>query len=180
MSDPNLSDEFVYSNKNPTIFLDIDGVLNDHSRLNNGFSTINQENVSKLNYIFSRIPNLQLVISSAWRYIILNNHMSLIGFEIMLLTYGINCHNRVVGHTRKDLSDGDYSSDGESYQRGLQERVNQINDFIEYHKLTNYIILDDLTLPFISNRDRFIQTNPATGMTLEDADNAIKLLCSVK
>jgi hypothetical protein len=170
MTDPILQDEFVYSNKNPTIFLDIDGVLNTHTRFPNSYSTIEQPQVRQLNQIFAHVDNLQLVISSAWRYLILTDNMSVQGFECMLLTYGINCANRVVGHTRKD-----YKWDNDEIS--IADRADQITEFVQLHNIENYIVLDDLPLPL---SDRFIQTQPDKGLTQKEAIKAIKILCSVK
>ena len=45
----------------PYLFLDIDGVLNDNRR------ELNPRNVGRLKAILARVPDLRIVISSAWR-----------------------------------------------------------------------------------------------------------------
>lgn len=49
------------------IFLDIDGVLNDHSRSSSGYCTIDSDKVELFNQILDAHPNARVVISSAWR-----------------------------------------------------------------------------------------------------------------
>lgn len=53
------------------LFLDIDGVLNDHTRTPSGYCGIQADKVSHLNFILKEAPEVQIVISSAWRYIML-------------------------------------------------------------------------------------------------------------
>lgn len=47
------------------LFLDIDGVLNSHTKLANGYCGIEPKQVEMLNCLLDDIPDLKLVISSA-------------------------------------------------------------------------------------------------------------------
>lgn len=82
------------------LFLDIDGVLNDHTRMASGYCTIHTDKGDLLNQILDAHPDVQIVISSAWRYLVTGGHMTVKGFENMLLTYGLKVFNRVHGVTR--------------------------------------------------------------------------------
>lgn len=52
------------------IFLDIDGVLNDHRRMRNGYSQLTRRCVRELAKILRTRPEARIVVSSAWRYIV--------------------------------------------------------------------------------------------------------------
>lgn len=81
------------------IFLDIDGVLNDHTQMENHYCGTKYECVQQFNRILDAVPEAKIVISSAWRYMILRGDVTLKGFEMLLLTHGVKCHERVIGHT---------------------------------------------------------------------------------
>lgn len=146
------------------IFLDIDGVLNDHEETESGYCGIKPACVSELNRILRAASDAHLVISSAWRYLILNGEMTLTGFMWLLLHNGIDCQNRVHGYTRKDVLGCD---------QGEQERAQQIREYIDAHGIELFVVLDDLDLPI----ENFIRTNGSVGLTSADAGKAIQILC---
>jgi hypothetical protein len=82
--------------------LDIDGVLNRHCRHGNGYCGIEPECVRWLNLILSELPDVKILIHSAWRYLVIGGRMDLKGFEYLLLTHGVNCEGRIIGHTDAD------------------------------------------------------------------------------
>jgi hypothetical protein len=63
------------------IFLDIDGVLNRHILQNNGYCGIEQPHVQALNYILAKVPEAKIVVSSAWRYMVHQQAMTLKGLS---------------------------------------------------------------------------------------------------
>ena len=135
-----------------TIFLDIDGVLNNHTPLNNGYCGIDRERAILFNGL---LYDSELVISSAWRYLVLNKYMTILGFENLLLTHGLKCHNKVKNITRQDRYIG-------------EPREEQIKDYIILHKIKDYVVLDDLDLKI----DNFYKVN--NGLTEEDIKNIRK------
>src|ERR1700728_3493853 len=83
------------------IFLDIDGVLNNHQ-----FDTeimcgqIHKDKVILLNSILRR-TDARIVLSSAWRYLVYRNEMNLMGLEWLLRSHGV-LKDRLIGITRQD------------------------------------------------------------------------------
>ena len=111
------------------IFLDIDGVLNDHERHQNGYTGLKPKNVAAFNWLLSLLPGAKIVISSAWRYM----GVTPLQFENLLLTHGVDCSGRVIGFTRKDL-DKD------------EPRLDQILDWVKENNVTDWFAIDDLNL----------------------------------
>jgi hypothetical protein len=71
------------------LFLDIDGVLNDHAFCEVAQScTIKPQCMGHLNQIIHS-TGCSIVLTSAWRYIIHGGDMTLKGFEYMLRTHGL-------------------------------------------------------------------------------------------
>ncbi len=157
------------------VFLDIDGVLNKHEKLASGYCGIAQEQVTNLNKLLDDLPNLKIVISSAWRYLILRGDMTLKGFESLLLVHGIKCYGRVAGHT---VADGDICDEPDHFgieawkEVGLKMRATQIKRYLEMNEIISFVVLDDLPLQ-IHNQ---IQTDPLVGLTVDDIEEAKRLL----
>lgn len=142
------------------LFLDIDGVLNDHHPMSNHYCSIKHECVECFNKILSNHMDLKIVISSAWRYLIIKGSMTLKGFEQMMLTHGLECHNRFIGHTEVDTEQ-------------VQRREDQILNYVASQNIKNYVVLDDLPLEL---EKRFIRTDGNIGLTEFKAMQVINLL----
>ena len=69
------------------IFLDIDGVLNQTG--NAASLPFDPNCVMYLNHVIKE-TGAHIVISSAWRYQILEGHMTLKGFEFLMKTHGLD------------------------------------------------------------------------------------------
>lgn len=148
------------------LFLDIDGVLNGHQKVIPGslYCGIRRDCVERLNRIIES-TDCQLVISSAWRYMILGGAMTLKGFEYFLLTHGVDCHERVHGHTVSD----------ELYDR----REHQILHYLaQFPERPAWCVLDDdpMGMSFGANQWRLVRTDGTKGLTTEDADRLIAIL----
>lgn len=159
------------------LFLDIDGVLNGHEKLASGYCGIRQENVFFLNHILDHAPDMQLVISSAWRYMILRGEMSVRGFEMLLLVNGIKCFGRVHGHTVADGEVADEPShlDDEAWRTaGLLMRGAQIERYVIEHRPASWAVVDDL--PLAIDPTHFIQTDSARGLTANVAWALVEIL----
>lgn len=61
------------------LFLDIDGVLNNGKPTASGYCTIDYDKALLLNELLDTLPDVKVVISSAWRYLVLTRQMT-IGF----------------------------------------------------------------------------------------------------
>ncbi len=132
------------------IFLDIDGVLNDHTPMENRYNGTKPECVSCFNRLLRVIPDAKIVISSAWRYLMLRGDMTVKGFEMLLQTHGINCRDIVIGHTKADgpIEEEPHHHDEPERWRlaGLRWRAEQIRTWVDEHKVKSFIVLDDLDL----------------------------------
>lgn len=163
------------------IFLDIDGVLNPMIPHRRGIGKtakyempsdfeplreIDPECVSNFNRIIVA-TDAKIVISSAWRNLIINGHMNLRGFSVLLWSHGVR--GEVVGHTRKSREDN---------EEGREPRWMQIRDWLSFNRspdleLVRYCILDDDHTAFGGRPG--VQAN-SNGLTLDDANRAIEIL----
>jgi len=136
------------------LFLDIDGVLNDHQDLGNGYSGISKAGRECFNMIMDHCPDVQVVISSAWRYHVHNGEMSTKGLEELLLTHGLKVKDRIYGITEPDpveFRKGHWTEKPKEwwYEQGLKWRKGQIQAYVEqgrYDWVTKFVVLDDLPL----------------------------------
>lgn len=151
--------------RKPIIFLDIDGVLNGHEYNNGAQScTIKQECVEHFNHILLML-DAEVVLSSAWRYLIANNAMTLGGFAVMLRTHGVHhsISQRLIGITPTDEE--------------TAERPDQIRSWLSKNpKVSDFIVIDDLMLDWGDLRDRVVQTDELHGLTKSEAELAINLI----
>lgn len=145
------------------IFLDIDGVLNDHATFENGYCGIKAECVARLNRILLE-TGANLVISSAWRYLIISRSMTREGFQNLLLSHGVNCYKKIRGTTQPDM--------------GAITRGQQILAWLICNGFAGtYVVLDDLDDAGIAEEGLpFVRTDGKVGLTDADADKAIAIL----
>lgn len=126
-----------------------------------------------LNWILDAVP-VKLVISSAWRYLILRGDMTLKGFEYLLLVHGVDCKGRLHGYTDADvessLEPSHFAAD-EWHRRGLKWRSRQVQDYVKRHRIDKWAVVDDLDLQ-VAN---FVRVG-VTGLEWEDAKKLVALL----
>jgi HAD domain in Swiss Army Knife RNA repair proteins len=145
------------------IFLDIDGVLNGHERYPNGYCGTKWECVQRLNWVLFQ-TGAKLVISSAWRYLVLSEYMNLKGFENLLLTHGVDSLGRVLDVLDADASDKD---------RG--QLILQWLD--QWNWKGAYVVLDDMNNLGIAEAGHpHVLVDGALGLTDEDAHRAVAIL----
>lgn len=154
----------------PVLFLDVDGVLNfEDAHTTIGRAKIEPRCVEALNLVLG-IAKPRIIVSSSWRYLVIEGAMTVKGFEHLLNSHGVMCRNLVDGITRPDERD----------VTGVrwEPRANQIADWLAAHPdVTRYAILDDGDHEFTARGMRFVQTDPMAGLTLDDAEKVLKLLC---
>lgn len=150
------------------LFLDIDGVLNGHESVH-GCCIIQPRCVPHLNRIITE-TDCKLVISSSWRYMVHNGAMTLLGFEYMLRTHGINAAGRLHGITATD-EDSPSKNDPDDAD-DYSQRQWQIQQYMRRNPCDSYVILDDgkMNMPF------FVQTDGTVGLTSVTANSAIRFL----
>jgi hypothetical protein len=144
---------------NMILFLDIDGVLNGHRAHENGYCGTYPSCVAVFNDILEHFPEIPIVVSSAWRYLVLNKCMTIKGFENMMLTHGLKCRGRFEGIT---VSDEVFST-----------REYQILDYVGDSK-SEWLAIDDLPLALPDTN--FYRTNGETGLTEEDGSKIKNIL----
>jgi len=157
------------------IFMDVDGVLNDHERvpfseMPANYTSITQRCVANFNRIILACEAV-VVLSSSWRYLILNEHMSIHGFQTLLTSHGVRGH--LISHTRADakLDNDDYEPRWMQIRDWLKEPLNHKGQKVS---IDRYCIIDDDPDAFGGRPG--VQTNGAVGLTEKDADEAIAIL----
>lgn len=157
------------------LFLDIDGVLNGHEALESGYCGISHERASILNRVLSAVPDVQIVVSSAWRYMILEGAMTLKGFSYVLSMHGVLAYGRMHGHTDADVHPDEQPDhfDRETWKRlGLTWRAEQIRSYLSRHPVERWAVIDDLPLEI----ENLVQTDGNVGLTDADAERLIAIL----
>jgi len=147
------------------LFLDIDGVLNNHSRQMNLYCGIHRDKTELLNKVI--LPtNCNIVISSAWRYMVLSGEMTVKGFEYMLLSHGLQCYDRVIDVTPSD--------------EVINTRGKQVSYWLEKHRqkydVKEYVVVDDLSLDIESCGHPFVQTDSTVGLEERHIEEIITIL----
>lgn len=146
------------------LFLDIDGVLNgNHFWHEKNIYAIDPKCMERLNEIIWQ-TGAAIVVSSSWRYLVLNGDMTPAGFGYMLRTHGLTSQAKVIGVTREDADSDD------------DLRSTQIRDWMKVSEelIQSYVVIDDLPLQGFGSR--FIQTDSVVGLTDENAEQAIAIL----
>lgn len=150
------------------LFLDVDGILNRHIAYpQNGYCGIEPECLAQFNRIIEAVPDLGVVLSSAWRYQVLGRATTLLGFNYLLLTHGVDKRLQLVGCTP---SDEDIRGRGRQIEAWLQE-------YSSFYDVTQYAILDDETAhDFTPLWTHLIRCNGSEGLTCERANLTINKL----
>ncbi len=145
------------------IFLDIDGVLNSDSWLDeHGSLTCDPANVRWLNHLV-KSTGADIVVSSDWR-----KWMSWPELCSRLIAAGVAA--RLVGTTPVIESDSDDFGDA------LPPRGHEVDLWLQTHEFPGtFVILDDRS-DLQPHRGRLIQTHPDTGLTEPDFALAAALL----
>lgn len=139
-----------------TIFIDIDGVLNDHSISNDsGYCGILPICMSRWNSIL-RSTGAQVVISSAWRYMVLEGSMTLEGFR-----HGwYQPRDNIIGLIPRDVLE---------YSRA------ELCLQVPYDPV--YVCIDDLDLGYAALSLPFVQTDGRYGLQDHDVIRIKEILC---
>jgi hypothetical protein len=160
------------------IFLDVDKVLNTEAdRHGNGYNGICPQLARNFNLVLEAAPDALIVVSSSWRYHVLSGRMKPDGLRELLCHFGLDLYGRNLAVTAKDPYHwGDRRCDGWTEERwhseGIAWRVQQIRGFVARHKITRFVVFDDLPLEL----PELIQTNESTGLTIGDVERAVKAL----
>lgn len=165
------------------LYLDIDHVLNCGRKHPNGYAGMELHCLGYLAMILDAVPDLKIVLSTSWRYACLGGHWTTTGFEMVMLTHGMdwnaingriedftiddNTVDRRLGVLRTDMT----PEEREAFEvLGHEVRAAQIYAHAWYTGVDFFVVLDDLPLPM----PELIQTSKSTGLTLEDVFEALR------
>lgn len=156
------------------LFLDIDGVLNQHEPLHPEVmcGNIHDDKVHRLNLILAE-TGAKIVLSSAWRYIVHRGEMNLAGMGWLLRSHGIL--DRLVGITRPDTMMPAMFTGKEAWPVE-NERGQQIADYLAVNPCSRYVVLDDLDLGISKAGHPFVHVNGAVGLWSNDVADAVAKL----
>jgi hypothetical protein len=121
---------------------------------------INRNNMWVLGYIMDQVPDLKIVISSAWR-VFYNMEDFVELFKIFNLD-----GSRIIGKTPKKLSS----------ERHTEIRM-WVDDYTElHHKEVDFLAVDDHVIWDLTSefKEREVLTDPWVGATMHDAIKIIK------
>lgn len=164
------------------IFLDIDGVLNDHKPLPNHYAQLNLENVFQFCLILEALPEAKIVVSSAWRYMIHSGAVGPRGLEYLFCLFGANfstVDRRIIGWTETDeetcveigLAEPGALLDYQWLkENGCELRALQIERYVaSLDGDVRFVVLDDLDLGI----PELIQTDGEVGLTPKEARDVV-------
>jgi len=167
------------------LFLDIDGVLNQHTYdLISGCTTIRPHLMDRINWVLDA-TGAHIVLSSAWRYHVYRKEMTVVGMEWLLRSHGL-MKDRFIGITKPDPKPGPMQpfSKEPGDQPDDTDRGQQILDWVLENDLKGrgirYAVIDDNDLKITKHGHPFIQTNSTFGIQWGNAHELAKLLREVK
>lgn len=145
------------------LFLDFDGVLNsdEYNLLNENIDdwnysydvVLDEKAIKLLNIICKFLPDMKIVISSSWR-----THYDMNIMLQKLFDVGFRYLDVVIGYTPVTHQ-----------TRGADIYEYCLNNIVE-----TFCILDDSADIFSHQKDSFIQTNPAIGLTIIEVFKVIQ------
>jgi hypothetical protein len=151
----------------PILFLDIDGVLVPDGEDIHHHPQFHPRCVNALKSILIAVPNLRIVFCTTWR---LTRHV-----------------NRLHEQWNANGLPGDLPIDGTPDLREdlntprLYRRGHEIKAWLDAHpNVTRWVVLDDerLAIEPVLGSEQCVFTNPARGLTPENAERAIEILSS--
>lgn len=149
----------------PIIFLDIDGVLNNHSvHPITKYGSIDRDKAELFNEILER-TGAKFVVTSAWRYVVHCGSMTWKGLQNLLYTHWIRA-DRYRDYTRPD--------DGV-----VTDRARQVTKYLSRwskRKRMSYVVIDDIDFGFKVAGHPFVKIDGDIGITRGDAEKVIAIL----
>ena len=162
------------------IFLDVDGVLNSEmwnekhrNEVQNGVC-IDESKVELLTMIIKKTGAV-IVLHSGWRFW-LGDKLESLNREAEFLLSLLKKHGIEIYDITPDFS----TEEIRRTKKFSLVKAGEIIDWIRVHHVTEYLILDDLDLYLDEIVPYQIRTNPATGLTGQDAEKAIEMLNGFK
>ncbi len=149
----------------PIIFLDVDGVLIAYPEGEHTPPQFTPRCVQAFKTILEAVPGVRVVLSSTWR---LPQHVN-------------QLHAQWLAHGFSEALAWDGTPDlrGDLDVSRLHRRGLEIKAWLEAHPNSQrWVVLDDerMAIEPVLGNERCVFTNPARGLTAEDAERAINLL----
>jgi hypothetical protein len=165
------------------LFLDIDGVMNSHEKHTNGYTGMSADCVTRLNFILYE-TDARIVVSSAWRFLVLSGSMKVEGLENLFLTHGINCYEKVIGITGMSIYDPETKVESPSRGELIKQWLGEHKDL----DIKSFAVVDDgnstsgddFGITEAVGEERFVQTDSVIGLTDHDAMRVIRILNGVR
>jgi len=158
------------------LFLDVDGVANQHVPHPNGYCGMTPECVARLNRVFAA-TDCKVVVSSSWRYMVLGGEMTVKGLEYLFLTHGLNVRDRLLGVTPSDEATGGHERRAEQVASWIREWRDDVQDRAAVRPpVPVYAVVDDRPYDFPPAPYPFVHVAESSGLTDADADRLIELL----
>lgn len=148
------------------LFLDLDGVANQHVSRPNGYCGMTPKCVARLNRVFAA-TDCRVVVSSSWRYMVIGGAMTVRGLEYLFLTHGLNVSGRVLGITPSDEDTGGHERRAEQVAAWLRDDAVGV---------TRWAVVDDRPYDFPPPPYPFVHVAESSGLTDANADRLIELL----
>lgn len=148
------------------LFLDIDGVANNHVPHPNGYCGMTPECVARLNRVIAA-TDCRVVVSSSWRYMVIGKAMTVRGLEYLFMTHGLDVRGRVLGVTPPDEETGGHERRAEQVAAWLRDDVVGVD---------RWAVVDDRAYDFPPSPYPFVHVAESSGLTDADADRLIAML----
>lgn len=152
------------------IFLDVDGVLNTPSTQArcNGYIGIDENKLPFLKQIVEN-TGAEIVLVSTWK----EHWERLVSRKYLQDAFANHLDEKLNPIGLKVLDKTANCRDGVWYSRG-----EGILDYLAYHKVSSFVILDDLQFDYdgCELTDNFVQPNEKEGLTVEHVKKAIEIL----
>lgn len=154
------------------LLLDVDGVLNCHDTFDNGYCGMHADKLALLDSIVER-TGCQIVLVSAWRYLMLSRKMTMEGFAALMQTHGASL--RVVNALVACLPADEDVNDSHDRGRIARWYLDAVHASPPPSKLVA-VALDDLELGYVAHGIPHVQPPPHVGLTRDLADRVVSLL----
>lgn len=141
------------------IFLDIDGVLNNgfiHDDC--GSAIIDRFSIIRLNTLIDAFTKVVLI--SAWRYMVLNGAMTIVGFDHLMRTHGLKKHSII---------------DCVCSDEEIPHRLDQIKKWLKGHPeqdVTSFVIIDNIDPTNYYGPFEALRVKPVNGLSGGDVMKA--------
>jgi hypothetical protein len=164
----------------PILFMDIDGCLNNHAKMPNGYCGIDRGKVDLLNNVLAD-TSARIVLSSSWRYNVLTGKMTLAGLNDMMATHGLRWMS-IVGVLPPE---GIIADRGVLCYCWLEENVGRcFGQSTDMNKIVTapgkrelrFCAVDDLDLGYSKANIPFVQTDGTVGLTIDDCRRMTQIL----